>query len=170
LALAVTDRMTEAAAAAGGHAQSAPAALSALHHLLDHPSIDQLAQVLGLTHSGTVRLVDRLEGDGHVRRLPGPDGRSLALSLTASGRRAATRVAAARTQTLEQALAALHPAERDTLDRLVGRLLVTMMRGPGATRWICRLCDTDACERSTGGCPLEQEARLRYHEGDAGGR
>ena len=61
LALGLTDRMTTGSA-------SDAAALSALHHFLRDPSIDLVRQVLGLTHSGTVRLVDRLAADGLVRR------------------------------------------------------------------------------------------------------
>jgi hypothetical protein len=36
------------------------------------------------------------------------------------------------------------------------------MRGPGATRWICRLCDTGACRGTPGGCPVGNAARHRY--------
>jgi DNA-binding MarR family transcriptional regulator len=162
LALAVADRTSEAVAGAARRSESAAAALSALQHFLSGPSIELLAQVLGLTHSGTVRLVDRLEQDGYVLRRPGRDGRSTSVSLTASGRRAASRVAAARAVVLDTALGVLSPAERQTLDQLVGRVLVGMMREPGATRWICRLCDTDACGRDTGDCPIAREAQARY--------
>jgi DNA-binding MarR family transcriptional regulator len=162
LALAVVDRTSEAIAAAVGHSDSAAAALSVLHHILDRPSIDHLRQVLGLTHSGAVRLVDRLEHDGFVRRRPGPDGRSTAVTLTASGRRAATRVTTARARVLDTALEALAPDEREIFDHLVGRVLVGMMREPGATRWTCRLCDTVACGRYTGDCPIGRAAEARY--------
>jgi hypothetical protein len=63
---------------------------------------------------------------------------------------------------LEGALAALSPAERQTFDRLVGRILVGLMREPGATRWTCRLCDTVACGRYTGDCPIGRAAKARY--------
>jgi hypothetical protein len=36
------------------------------------------------------------------------------------------------------------------------------MRGPGATRWMCRLCDLDACGRADGSCPVERAAAARY--------
>jgi len=58
LALIVTDRTADAIAAAAGQPVTDAAALSALHHILDRPTVDRLAQVLGLTHSGAVRLVD----------------------------------------------------------------------------------------------------------------
>lgn len=154
LALALVDRMSEAVGVAAGHSLSGASAVSALEHILDSPTIERLSQVLGLSHSGTVRLVDRMEADGHVRRERGADGRSTAISLTPGGRAAAARVTAARAGVLEAALAPLAPAERGALGELVGRLLVGMMREPGATRWTCRLCDTAACGRYTGGCPI----------------
>jgi DNA-binding MarR family transcriptional regulator len=166
LALAVTDRTSEAVTGAATHSDSVAAALSALHHILDGPSIDRLRQVLGLTHSGAVRLVDRLERAGYARRRPGPDARTTVVVLTASGRRAAARVTAARAEVLDAALAALSPAERDTLDELVGKVLVGMMREPGATLWTCRLCDTEACGRYTGQCPIGRAAAQRYPDAE----
>ena len=51
---------------------SAPAALNALEGYLGGEPIDTLRQVLGLTHSGAVRLVDRLVAEGLAERRPGP--------------------------------------------------------------------------------------------------
>lgn len=161
LALALTDRMSEAVAGAAGHSLTAAAALSALAHIVDGPTVERLSQVLGLTHSGTVRLVDRLEADGHVRRARGPDGRSVAVSLTEEGRRAAASLTDARLGLLAAALEPLSDDERALFGTLVGRILVGMMREPGATRWTCRLCDTGACGRYTGGCPIGREVAAR---------
>ena len=98
LALVLTDRMADAVEDAAAQAETGAAALSALRHVLPpDPTIDLLRQVLGLTHSGTVRLVDRLEAAGQVRRgcrPRRPDARRCAL--TAAGRRAATRVTSGR--------------------------------------------------------------------------
>ncbi len=162
LALAVTDRVAEAVTDRSGYSESAAAALSALDQFLGRPSIDRLSQVLGLSQSGTVRLVDRLEQDGLVRRGPGEDGRITTVSLTPAGHRAARRLEATRLQVLDGVLEPLTDAERRTLSALVGRILVGMMREPGATRWMCRLCDLSACGRPAGHCPLEREARVRY--------
>ena len=57
--------------------------------------MDDLRNVLGLTPSGAVRLVDRLAADGYVERRAGADGRSLALRLTPAGSRVARRVLSA---------------------------------------------------------------------------
>jgi DNA-binding MarR family transcriptional regulator len=162
LSLAVTDRTSAAAGDVLGQSESAAAALSALYHFLDEPSVDLLRQVLGLTPSGTVRLIDRLQEAGYVTRGPGRDGRSVTLRLTASGRRAAERVSVARAQVLEDALSTLDPTERDTVDEILSRVLVGLIRGPGATRWMCRLCDTTACGRDADRCPVANAARERY--------
>src|SRR5436189_5661396 len=49
-------------------------------------SIDALSRALALTHSGAVRLVDRLEASGLVERSPSGRGRALALRLTRRGK------------------------------------------------------------------------------------
>jgi DNA-binding MarR family transcriptional regulator len=162
LALAISDRAGAAMADAGGVSQSAATALSALHHFLDRPSIDLLRQVLGLTSSGTVRLVDSLVKAGYVRRRPGTDARSTAITLTAAGRAAAKRVVAARAAVLTEALAPLSAPERATLDTLVGKILVGLMRPPGAIGWNCRQCDTGVCRSVGEGCPVGNVARAKY--------
>jgi DNA-binding MarR family transcriptional regulator len=165
LALVISDQAADAMADAAGRSLSAAAALSALLHFLDAPSVDLLRQVLGLSPSGTVRLLDRLEESGYVRRGPGDDGRSVSVTLTESGRAAAERVTAARADVLQRALAVLSSEERLAFERLAGQVLVGMMRGPGAVRWICRLCDTGVCRGTEGGCPVGNAARERYLSG-----
>ncbi|MFB3739597.1 MAG: MarR family winged helix-turn-helix transcriptional regulator, partial [Candidatus Velamenicoccus archaeovorus] len=112
LALALSDRMRAAIAGASGQADNGAVALSALGRFLEDPSIDLLGRVLGLTSSGTVRLVDRLEAAGLVRRGVGEDGRVTTVALTAAGRRGAERVTASRRAVLTGALSVLAPAER----------------------------------------------------------
>jgi DNA-binding MarR family transcriptional regulator len=168
LSLVITDRMADAMAEAGGRPESAAAALSALLHFLDRPTVDLLRQVLGLTSSGTVRLLDRMAESGYVQRGPGDDGRSTSVSLTGAGRAAAESVTAARAGVLAGALDGLSPAERETLRQLMSKLLAGLIRGPGAVRWICRLCDTGVCRGTGGGCPAGHAVRARYgvHGGD----
>jgi DNA-binding MarR family transcriptional regulator len=158
VALVLTDRVETAMVE--GHTTAA--ALSALYHFLDRPSIDQLRQVLGLTPSGTVRLVDRLAGAGLVRRGPGADGRSRSVALTAAGRRAAARLSAARAAALRDTLAELSTVERATLHALLGRLVAGIVQTKDGGAWICRLCDTSACGRPDGRCPVANAAAVRY--------
>src|ERR687897_432069 len=68
LSLAVAERVEAATRAAAAHGGSAPAALAALDVFLGGSSIDTVRKPLGLTHSAAVRLVDRLEVAGLVRR------------------------------------------------------------------------------------------------------
>jgi DNA-binding MarR family transcriptional regulator len=162
LALAIADRTQDAIGGAAEQSTTAAIALSALDQFLDDPPVDLLRQVLGLTASGTVRLVDRLQEAGYVKRGPGHDARSVAVRLTPSGRRAARRVTAARGDVLGSAMAGLTAGEREAFERTVSKLLVGLMRGPGAVRWMCRVCDLTACGRSEGRCPVAEAARERY--------
>jgi DNA-binding MarR family transcriptional regulator len=162
LSLMIADRMADAMGEAGGRPESAAAALSALWHFLDRPSVDLLRQVLGLTSSGTVRLVDKMARAGYVERGPGTDGRSTSVTLTPAGRAAAERVGTARTEVLHGALAGLSAEERAVLGTIMGKVLAGLMREPGAVRWMCRLCDIGACRGAAGGCPVGNAARERY--------
>ena len=159
LSLAVADQMSDAVAAAADQSLTAAAALSALEHFADGCSIDRLRRILGLTSSGTVRLVDRLVAAGDVRRREGPDARTTSIELTAAGRRAARRVTAARGAVLEEALGDLSPAERADLERLSARVLEGVVRRQARARG-GRVDALDlpavrhhACGRAEGRCP-----------------
>jgi DNA-binding MarR family transcriptional regulator len=167
LSLALSDRISAAISVAAAQSQrpgseTAAEALSALHHFLDGPSIDRLRTVLGLTSSGTVRLVDRLEQAGYVERRPGADGRTTTVGLTAAGERVATAVSQAREAVLVETLAALSAPQRAALESLTGSLLVGLIREPGSTRWSCRLCNTGVCGVTTLECPVSRAAYERF--------
>ena len=68
----------------------------------------------------------------------------------------------ARGEVLDSALSALSTSERKQFEDLLTRVLPGLMRGPGATRWMCRLCDMGACGRDEGRCPVANAARERY--------
>jgi DNA-binding MarR family transcriptional regulator len=162
LALVVADRMAASAATEAGEPGAAAAALSALHHFLDQPTVDELRRVLGLTHSGAVRLVNRLEEQGLVVRGPGADGRSRAVTLTPAGRQAAARVGEARSAVLEGPLRELTAEQRGELRDLLGRVLAGVVRDKDGGAWICRLCDLQACGRADGRCPTANAAAVKY--------
>lgn len=168
LALGISDRVRQAEEAAAGYGSAAPAALVALHEFLGGALIDQLRQVVGLTPSGAVRLVDKLAEAGLVRRGPGPDGRSVALTLTRRGNEAARRILTGRRRASETVLAGLSSDEREALTPLLERLLgqLTAVRLAERERaktpaggWLCRLCDFSACRRELGECPVANAAR-----------
>ncbi len=119
--------------------------------------------MVGLTHSGTVRLVERMVEDRLVTRGPGRDARSVALVLTAKGRKAAERILAARLAAVAPALDALSARDRDLLVEAAEKMLAAVTRERLAARsrgeevaggWMCRLCDSDACGRDRGTCPV----------------
>jgi DNA-binding MarR family transcriptional regulator len=161
LSLAITDRVDDAVTEAAGQAATGAITLSALEHFLDRPSVDALARVLGLSSSGTVRLVDRLEVAGLVRRERAGDGRVTTLVLTADGERVAAAVTEARRDVLRSALEVLDDAEQVQLGQLIGRVLGGLVRPTGAVRWTCRLCDMGACGWYDDRCPVALAAG--YH-------
>jgi MarR family transcriptional regulator, negative regulator of the multidrug operon emrRAB len=154
-AVAIADEIHAEAARTAGHAAAGPAALTAL---LIHKgaSVDKLARVLGLSHSGTVRLVDRLERDELVRRLPGNDGRAVSLELTPEGERRGTGVAGARAAVADEFIAGLDADERRALKGLLEKLLVTGVDDWGAVQHRCRLCDLESCHADGEACPLDR--------------
>jgi DNA-binding MarR family transcriptional regulator len=162
LVLTLDDRLRDATETAAGHGAAAPAALVALHEFLGHGTMDQLRRAVGLTPSGAVRLVDRLEQSGYVERHASSDKRAVALVLTSSGRAAARRVRAARHTAIESALSELSTADRSSLTKITEKLLAVITRQRLTNReqgnepaggWICRLCDFEACGRQHGTCP-----------------
>jgi DNA-binding MarR family transcriptional regulator len=158
VSLAVAGRLRRATEAGTGAGGSAPAALISLAGYLDGGPIDSLRDPLGLTHSAAVRVVDRLVVDGLARRRPGRDGRSVAVELTAAGRRAASAALSAREEVLEDALGTLSASERAELTRLNEKLLGGLTDSRATAGNICRLCDLHACGHNEGICPVTNAA------------
>lgn len=148
--LALGDAIREATAAS----EREQTTTAALVHLSKYPgaSVDALRGPLALSHSGCVRLVDRLAASGHVERRAGAeDGRAVALHLTRKGQGAARRALTARAAALEEALSALTTAEQETLGRLAAKLLTGRVTSEARALRTCRLCDYQACVE----CPVQ---------------
>jgi DNA-binding MarR family transcriptional regulator len=167
LSTALDDAMTAAIEDATGLRGAAPAALIALHDLLAGRTVDDLRRAVDLTHSGAVRVVDRLVADGLATRRAGVDARSLAIGLTARGRRLARAALEARAAVLHDAFGGLDRRERQDLTHLVERLVTRVVRRRLADRaaghdpaggWLCRQCDPVACGRPDGRCPAATAA------------
>ena len=107
MALVVADRLVAAAEAAGGSMTRSAAVV--LVDQVPRCSVEWLSRRLDLSHSATVRVVDRLTADGLVQRAAGPDARTVALEATAAGSALAAEVKAAR-------LAVLRDVVRDLSD------------------------------------------------------
>lgn len=152
LALAVTDRVEDSLEhelGAGGNVS--PALMS----IGTRPgeSIDQLARVLGLSHSAAVRLVHRLDDRGWVRRRRGgEDGRTVLLSLTRSGTSAFQRLLNARDETIEGVIDGLTRQEHTTLCDLLTKLLGAIPGSREEARHVCRLCEHSICRGAR--CPV----------------
>ena len=156
LALTIADALKQETATRAAHGAAAPAALVTIG-VDPGRSIDVLATTLGLSHSATVRLVDRLEADGLVRRDGVADGRISALHLTRRGAARRRAVLAGRQRVLSGALDPLSGEERAHLAGLMERLLGAWTRDRRHADHICRLCDEGICPGEI--CPVERAVR-----------
>ncbi len=151
LVLALHDDLEAATGPLVEHGAAFPAALVSMHW---QPglAIEDLRRILGLSHSGTVRLLNCLESDGSVERKAGKDARTVALHLTGQGRKQARQLLAARQSVMDQALAALSPTERTQFEKLTGKILGGLTRDVAHSDHICRLCDETSCPDDS--CPV----------------
>lgn len=149
LALAVTERIEAAAREVLNHAGETPAAVVVIGYGTG-VSNDQLRRILGLSHPGAVRLVDRLVAEGLAERRPGRDRRTLALRLTPAGAEVRERLMAGRLATIGRMLEPLSSTELDDFSRLLHRLLAAQETSEIERYGLCRLCDNRVCTD----CPL----------------
>lgn len=158
-ALVVSDEIARRVLAASGMpSMSDASAVSALGQFLDGGTIDRVHQVLGVTPSGAVRLVDRLAEAELVTREPGPDKRSRAVRLTNEGHRRSDDVRAARSSYLLALTDDLRADEVALLRTLLARIIAVVVARKDGGPWTCRLCDLSACRRSLGECPTYNAA------------
>jgi DNA-binding MarR family transcriptional regulator len=155
LALSITDAVAQGVEKVEGSYGSDTFALILLQHAETLRS-DVLARQLRLAQSSTARLVDRMERDGLVQRETGTDRRTVMVSLTARGRRAAERVRSARQNVLRELVAKLSDSERSALQAVSVKLLEALTVDLVSGEQNCRLCDEEAC--SLAHCPVE----IRY--------
>ena len=169
LALNLGEETTAALERASGLTGSAAAALLALEEFLGGAPVGRLADVLGLTPSGRVRLVTQLERAGLAQRRPGADRWRVEIRLTTRGRRVAQAARRARAEVLHQATSRLTGAEADTLEVLLGKLVsgrvesrVENRRAGESAPWWCRTCDFAACGRPESRCPAQVTAQRLF--------
>jgi DNA-binding MarR family transcriptional regulator len=150
---------------ASGLTGSATVALLALEEFLGDAHVGRLADVLGLTHSGAVRLVTQLEREGLAERSSGTDRRRVEVRLTPAGRRRARQAREARDAVVRQATGGLTAEEAMTLEGLLAHLVEARVAsrierrkaGESGAFW-CRTCDFAACGRPEGRCPAQLTA------------
>jgi DNA-binding MarR family transcriptional regulator len=172
LALTVADRISIGAARAGRgppraprHGANAPATLVTLLWYPDRP-IAFLADRLRITHPGAVQLVDRLEKDRLVDRIPALDGRTKLLALTEQGERVALEVLGARRDVLERAVSALSDAQVRALADAAGAMLEAITDDLLTSEFMCRMCDELACPDAR--CPVERAEPAPPHRRGTG--
>ena len=149
--IAVGDSMDDAFDEACAVGDSAPAALILIRENPD-TRIEALARYLALSHSGTVRLIDRLSQAGWVARETCEDKRAVVLVLTKAGEKVAERLLEGRRKSLGKALAGINASDRKVLERLLPQMLNNLVTDRNQADHTCRYCDSGACERE--GCPL----------------
>lgn len=121
-------------------------ALATLVHFGGEAPIHALVTALAVSHSGAVRVVDRLVEDGLVeRRRRDDDRRAVTVALTRAGRRAATASARARAGTIRELLAPLDEKECGVLSALLERLLAARAGREDTALRTCRRCDAEVC-------------------------
>jgi len=117
-------------------------------------TLDFLARALELSHSGTVRLVDKLEKEQLVQRRPCADKRAVALVLTERGMRKMRSILRARRECLEGVFEVLGSKDRSQLTHSVETMLASLTTSDQVAESICRLCDEAACPQPK--CPVTQ--------------
>jgi len=153
LAMVLADDMREAVDEA---LRTTGETAAALIMLGAHPGVQigELARALRLTHSGAVRLVDRLQKEELVRRDVGQDSRTVALRLTREGAKRRLIALRQRDRVLERALAHLSDSEADALGRSIDKMLRGLLTKKEHGYRYCRMCDEDTCVPEH--CPVEE--------------
>jgi MarR family transcriptional regulator, negative regulator of the multidrug operon emrRAB len=161
VALAVVDRVEQAAREILNHAGETPAALVVIGYGLG-PSNDQLRRILRLSHPGSVRLVDRLVAAGLVERREGRDKRAIALYLTGKGELLRERLLEGRLAAIRSLLEPLTGPEQDSLAAILQKILPAIGVTDLQRCSLCRLCDDRVCV----GCPIPAAFRGGYQRGE----
>ena len=140
-------RLEEESDANGG----VPAALVAIAYN-EGRSVDYLSKTLTLSHSWTVRLVEKLVNERLVEKRAGKDKRAVALFLTTQGERKVRGIVQARRQYLQNVLSALPVKDHKQLTTMLECMLSLVTKDFYSGEAICKLCEVDVCPQ--GRCPV----------------
>ena len=156
--------------AANDEAERGGATAAALATLTQYEGLsqEQLRGCLGISQPATVRLVDALVAGGLAERGPGPDRRTLSITLTEDGHRRAGQVLAARAAALEPLLDGVAAADRASLVRVLEHVLTRLTTDVQRGDQLCRLCDIKACPLER--CPVECAIRAHRPVDDGPGQ
>lgn len=132
-----------------------PMAAAALVQIEREPgcSIELVAGRIGLSHSATVRAVDKLAERGLVEKdRARKDARAQSLTLSKAGKRTAQQLHEARNQVTDDLLAGLAPAQRAALEQAVSAMLHRCVAPGREADVTCRVCDDRRCSPDI--CPI----------------
>jgi MarR family transcriptional regulator, negative regulator of the multidrug operon emrRAB len=149
--VAVHDRMQQRAEAEISMAGQAAAALVTIGHNFGQ-SVEFLSGILQLSHSGCVRLVDKLDEQGWIERRAGRDRRSVALYLTTAGQQRKREVLRARREALTSVFETLDAKEQEQFVSLMEVMLQAITCSKNDADVICRLCEERSCAQAR--CPV----------------
>ncbi len=148
VSVVVQDALTEA-----GASDSRAAAILCIG---SHPneSIENLSRALGLSHSGTVRLVDRLDREGVVDRArTEQDRRTSQLRLSSQGLIEFEQILDHRRQAIGGLIEDLPAVATRGLIQALETILSARTTSRADARRTCRLCAEQDCRPT--GCPVE---------------
>jgi DNA-binding MarR family transcriptional regulator len=154
----VTERVGDELKTHPNQTDSAIAALNVMS-FWDGITNAELASALRLSHTATVRLVDKLESQGMVEAREGKDRRATYLHLTAVGKKAATPMLAARCSAVEPYLSVLSASEEAQLTRLLEKLIRPLATDDLTVSHFCRLCNFDVCPDEL--CPMHASSKSK---------
>lgn len=159
LALKIHDLQMDATVGASGMSPTACACLISVAHQDTAQTISDIAAICGLSHSATVRLVERLERSGYVRKVAAQsDRREVHVGLTANGYEMRDTILRARRSAIEPVLSKISCSDRAVIEQAAGIILSEMTGSRLESEQICRLCDAVACGGDD--CPVEKKALM----------
>src|ERR1700743_2823226 len=147
----VSERVADVLKSHPNQTDSAPAALNIMS-FWEGITNAELARALKLSHTATVRLVDKLEAQGFVETRKGEDKRATHLYLTPAGAEAVRPALVARCAAVEGYLEVLTAAEQKQFAALLEKLMRPLGTDGFAVSHFCRLCEFTACPGDT--CPM----------------
>jgi len=164
LALKIHDLQMDASVEASGMSQTSCACLVSLAHQDTPQTISDIAEISNLSHSATVRLIERLEKSGYVFKTTNPsDLRKTHVSLTADGYKMRDKILKARRSAIAPVLSKFSHSDWKVIEWAAGIILADMTTSRLESEQICRLCDTVACGGND--CPVEKKALMLEERG-----
>jgi MarR family transcriptional regulator, negative regulator of the multidrug operon emrRAB len=136
----------------------APAALVAIAYN-EGRTVEFLRRTLTLSHSWTVRVVEKLEKAGLVHKKTGTDKRAVALFLTEQGKRKVQGIIRTRRRCMDEVLGVLPVKDQKKLTSMLERMLAVLTGDDDSAEAICKLCEVDVCPQNR--CPVTLAVKPR---------